>query len=86
MVGDLRETVASAKRSMDTLDKTLKDAQPGVQAFSKTTMPEVGQLVRDLRVMSESLSAVATKIDQGGATSILGSPALPDYQPRGGRK
>jgi phospholipid/cholesterol/gamma-HCH transport system substrate-binding protein len=86
LVSDLRLTVASAKRSMDTLDATLKDAQPGVQAFSKTTMPEVGQLVRDLRVMSESLSAVAGKIDQGGATSILGSPKLPDYQPRGGQK
>ena len=86
LVSDLRETIASAKRSMETLDTTLKEAQPGVQAFSKTTMPEVGQLVRDLRVMSESLSAVATKIDQGGATSILGSPKLPDYQPRGGQK
>ena len=86
LVADLRETIASAKRSMETLDTTLKEAQPGVQAFSKTTMPEVGQLVRDLRVMSESLSSVATKIDQGGATSILGSPKLPDYQPRGGQK
>ncbi len=86
LVSDLRTTIASAKRSMETLDTTLKDAQPGVQAFSKTTMPEVGQLVRDLRVMSESLSSVATKIDQGGATSILGSPKLPDYQPRGGQK
>lgn len=86
LVSDLRITVAAAKRSMDTLDATLKDAQPGVQAFSKNTIPEVGQLVRDLRVMSESLSAVATKIDQGGATSILGSPKLPDYQPRGGQK
>lgn len=86
LVSDLRETIASAKRSMETLDTTLKEAQPGVQAFSKTTMPEVGQLVRDLRVMSESLSSVATKIDQGGATSILGSPKLPDYQPQGGQK
>ncbi len=86
LVSDLRLTVASAKRSMDTLDATLKDAQPGVQAFSKNTIPEVGQLVRDLRVMSESLSAVATKIDQGGATSILGSPKLPDYKPQGGQK
>ena len=86
LVSDLRITVASAKRSMDTLDATLKDAQPGVQAFSKTTIPEVGQLVRDLRVMSQSLSAVAAKIDQGGATSILGSPKLPDYQSRGGQK
>jgi phospholipid/cholesterol/gamma-HCH transport system substrate-binding protein len=86
LVSDLRETVASAKRSMDTLDSTLKDARPGVQAFSQNTIPEIGQLVRDLRVMSESLSAVATKIDQGGATSILGSPTLPDYKPRGDRK
>ena len=86
LITDLRGTVAAAKRSMDTLDATLKDAQPGVQAFSKTTMPEIGQLVRDLRVTSESLSAVAGKIDQGGATSILGSPKLPDYQPRGGGK
>ncbi len=86
LVADLRDTIASAKRSMETLDTTLKEAQPGVQAFSKTTIPEVGQLVRDLRVMSESLSSVATKIDQGGATSILGSPKLPDYQSRGGQK
>lgn len=86
LVSDLRETVASAKRSMDTLDQTLKDARPGVQAFSQNTMPEIGQLVRDLRIMSESLSAVATKIDQGGATSVLGSPSLPDYKPRGDRK
>ena len=86
LVTDLRATIASAKRSMDTLDVTLKDARPGVQAFSKETLPEISQLVRDLRVMSESLSAVATKIDQGGAASILGSPKLPDYKPRGDRK
>ena len=81
---DLRTTVASAKRSMDTLDATLKDARPGVQAFSKQTLPEVGQLVRDLRVMSESLTAVAARLDQGGAGSLISSPRLPDYE--AGRK
>ncbi|MBA3896592.1 MAG: MCE family protein [Sphingomonadaceae bacterium] len=85
LIGDLRHTVQSAQRSMDTLDATLKDARPGVQAFSKQTLPEVGQLVRDLRAMAESLSAVAGKIDQGGAGSIIGSPKLPDYKPRGGK-
>lgn len=79
---DLRTTVASAKRSMDTLDATLKDARPGVQAFSKQTLPEVGQLVRDLRVMSESLTAVAARLDQGGAGSLISSPRLPDYEAR----
>lgn len=85
LIADLRVTVQSAARSMDTLDATLQDARPGVQAFSKQTLPEVGQLVRDLRAMSESLSAVAGKVDQGGAGSIIGSPRLPDYKPHGGR-
>ncbi len=85
LIADLRKAVGSAERSMNTLDATLTDARPGVQAFTKQTLPEIGQLVRDLRVMSESLSAVAAKIDQGGAGSIVGSPKLPDYKPRGGQ-
>ena len=86
LIGDMRGAIAAANRSMNTLDATLKDAQPGVQAFSKQTLPEVGQLVRDLRVMAESLTAVAGRIDQGGAGSIIGSPRLPDYKPKGDRK
>ena len=86
LITDMRGAIAPANRSMNTLDATLKDAQPGVQAFSKQTLPEVGQLVRELRVMAESLTAVASKIDQGGATSIIGSPRLPDYKPQGDRK
>ncbi len=86
LISDMRKAIAAANRSMTTLDVTLKDAQPGVQTFTKQTLPEVGQLVRDLRVMSESLTAVAGRIDQGGATSLIGSPRLPDYQPNGDRK
>lgn len=83
LISDLRTAVASANRSMTTLDATLKDAQPGVQAFSKQTLPEIGLLVRDLRVMADSVTAVTARIDQGGAGSIIGSPQLPDYKPRG---
>ncbi|CAN5295038.1 MlaD family protein [soil metagenome] len=81
LMADLRETVKSAKRSMDTLDATIKEAKPGMQAFSQRTMPEVGLLIRDLRRMAQSLQNVAEKIDQQGASSIIGSPALPDYKP-----
>jgi phospholipid/cholesterol/gamma-HCH transport system substrate-binding protein len=86
LIADLRQAVASANRSMITLDETLKEAKPGVQAFSKQTLPEVGQLVRDLRVMSESLTAVAGRLDQGGAGSLISSPRLPDYEPGRTRK
>jgi phospholipid/cholesterol/gamma-HCH transport system substrate-binding protein len=81
LLADLRQTVAQAQKSLATLDAAVGDARPGIQAFSNQTIPEVGQLVRDLRTMSESLGAVATKLDQGGATAILGPPPLPDYKP-----
>lgn len=79
-VGNLNKAVASAQKSMDTLDAAIGDARPGLQNFSKQTIPELGQLIHDLRQMSQSLSSVADKVDRGGAGSIVGSPKLPDYK------
>lgn len=81
LMADLRKSVQAATRSIETLDKTIGEAQPGVKAFSTQTMPEVNQLVRDLREMSRSFRGVAEKLDQQGAGSIVGSPPLPDYKP-----
>jgi len=83
LMTELRKTVASAQSSMASLDAAIGDARPGLQAFSKQTIPEVGQLVRDLRDMSEALSGVATKLDRGGAGSLIGAPKLPTYKPKG---
>jgi phospholipid/cholesterol/gamma-HCH transport system substrate-binding protein len=82
LIGDLRHSVQAAQTSMNNLDAAINDARPGLQAFSKQTMPEVGQLVRDLREMSSALSAVAQKLDQQGAGGIIGGQRLPDYHPR----
>lgn len=82
LVADLRKTVQSAQRSLETLDQTLSEARPGIQTLTKQTIPEAGLLIRDLRAMSKSFSAVAEKLDQQGAGSLVGSPALPDYKPR----
>ena len=81
MLADLRQTVRAAETSMRNLDAVVSDARPGVQAFSKQTIPEVGQLVRDLREMSNALSSVAQKLDQPGAGGGIGGTRLPDYQP-----
>ena len=82
MINDLRQTVRAAEISMGNLDAAIGDARPGLQAFSKQTIPEIGQLVRDLREMSESLSAVSQRLDQQGAGGIIGGTTLPDYKPR----
>jgi phospholipid/cholesterol/gamma-HCH transport system substrate-binding protein len=78
---DLRRTVASAQRSMEALEGAVNEARPGLRAFSTQTIPEVGQLVRDLTEMSEALTGVATKLDRGGAGALIGSGKLPDYKP-----
>jgi len=82
LINDLRKTVQAAERSMNNLDSMLGEARPGVQALTKQTIPEVGQLVRDLRETTAALRSITTRIDQQGATSILGSPKLPEYESR----
>ena len=81
LVADLRQAVASAKHSMETLDAAIGDARPGLQTFSKQTVPNADQLVRDLSTMAQSLTSVADKINNGGAGGVLGGTKLPDYQP-----
>ena len=81
LIADLRKTVQSADTSMKNLDAAIGDARPGLQSFSKQTIPEVGQLVRDLREMSTALSAVAQRLNQQGAGGIVGGQKLPDYEP-----
>jgi len=80
LVQDLRRTVRSAERSMAALDEALVEAKPGIRTFSTQTLPEIGQLVRDLRAMSESLNSVASKIDQQGAGALISGSKLPDYK------
>jgi phospholipid/cholesterol/gamma-HCH transport system substrate-binding protein len=82
LIADLRQTVRAAEGSMKNLDSVISDARPGVQAFSKQTIPEVGQLVRDLREMSTSLSAVSQRLETQGVTGIISGPALPNYKAR----
>jgi phospholipid/cholesterol/gamma-HCH transport system substrate-binding protein len=82
LVADLRATITRARGSLENLDAVVNDARPGVQAFSKQTLPEVGLLVRDLREMAEALGGVADRLNRGGASGLIGSSKLPDYEPK----
>lgn len=79
-LANLNDAIVSAKQSTETLNAAIQDARPGLQDFSKETIPNVNELIRNLRDMSQSLSEVSRKINQGGAGSILGPQKLPDYK------
>lgn len=81
LVNDLRRTIRSAETTMEGLNTLLGEARPGVQAFSQQTLPEVGQLIRDLRETSESLRGITERIDRQGVGGVIGGQTLPDYRP-----
>ena len=82
---DLRRAIAAVERAATNLDAMVADARPGVQNFSKSTLPEANRLIRDLRELSTSLRGVSERIEQGGIGGALGPEKLPDYNPRNRR-
>ena len=81
MLDELRKTLRSANGSLAALETTLNNANPAIETLNSQTLPEVTQLARDLRDLSTSLKSVTEKVDQGGISSVVGAPALPDYKP-----
>ena len=79
---DLRKAIASVQRAADNLDAIISDARPGMQNFSKSTVPEANRLIRDLRELSQALKGVSERVEQGGVGGTLGPQKLPDYKPR----
>lgn len=82
LVNDLRHTIRAAEQSMENLNAVLAEARPGVNAFTNQTLPQVGELIRDLRETSESLRAITTRIERQGIGGIIGGQQLPDYRGR----
>jgi phospholipid/cholesterol/gamma-HCH transport system substrate-binding protein len=81
LINDLRHTLRAAETSIQSLEGVLNDARPGVQAFSNQTLPEVGQLVRDLQATSASLREVTDRLNQQGVGGVIGGERLPTYRP-----
>ena len=82
LINDLRNTIRAAESSLANVDAVMNDARPGVQALTKQTIPEVGQLVRDLRETTDSLREVTQRVEREGALSIVGTPKVPEYNPK----
>ena len=80
-VENLNKAIVSAQQAADSLNGMVSDARPGVQNFSKETLPEANKLVHDLRSLTQSLKSVSDRINQQGIGGTLGPEKLPDYKP-----
>lgn len=82
---NLQKSINSVQLAADNLNAVITDARPGIQNFSKSTLPEANKLVHDLRDLSDSLRQFSDRLNRQGAGGALGSEKLPDYQPGKGQ-
>ena len=80
-IENLNKAIASVQQTAQNLDAMISDARPGVQNFSKSTLPEANRLVRQLRDLSASLKDVTDRVNEQGIGGTLGPEKLPDYKP-----
>ncbi|RPF71984.1 MlaD family protein [Aurantiacibacter spongiae] len=81
IAADLRETLASARQAAASLEDAMGNVEPVTRQLSQDTLPAANATLRDLRRTSENLRMVTERIETEGATSLLGGPPLPDYEP-----
>jgi phospholipid/cholesterol/gamma-HCH transport system substrate-binding protein len=78
---NLNKSLAAVQQTTNNLNAMITDARPGVQNFTKSTLPEANKLVHDLRGLTQSLQAVSNRVNQQGIGGALGPEKLPDYNP-----
>ena len=78
---ELRKTLEAANKSLATLEQVASKGGSALDTVSTQTIPEVNKLTRDLQKLTNSLKSVSDKLEQDGASSLIGAPALPDYEP-----
>lgn len=78
---NLNKALTSVQQTTDNLNGMISEARPGVQNFSKSTLPEANKLVHDLRELTQSLQSVTKRVNQQGIGGALGPEKLPDYNP-----
>ena len=81
LAAELRGTLASANKAAASLSATLEDTRPAARALRESTLPAAEATLQDLRVTSQSLRSLTERIENEGATTLLGRPKLPEFEP-----
>lgn len=81
VAAELRQTLAKARETAETLDVTLQSIQPAAKRVNESTLPAAEAAIKDLQATTRALRQLTERIEQQGASGLLSSPPLPDYEP-----
>ena len=81
LASQLKTTLGSANDAAKSLSETLDAAGPAANQLATSTLPAAEATLEDLRATSKALRNVTERLETEGASSLLGSQPLPEYEP-----
>lgn len=78
---EFRNTLETAQGATRELERTLASVQPAANRVNTQTLPAAEATLRDLQRTSEALRSITERLEEDGATSLIGNEKLPDYKP-----
>jgi phospholipid/cholesterol/gamma-HCH transport system substrate-binding protein len=81
LAAELRSTLKSASNAADALADALAEVEPVARKVREGTLPAAEATLQDLRSTSRALRGITEKLESEGIGSLVGSQALPDYEP-----
>lgn len=79
LLAQLRSSAQRADSALAAFEKMSAAATPGVTSFSNQTVPEINQLIVDLRAVSSAMASLTQKLENDPASALSGNSQLPDY-------
>lgn len=81
LIQELRRAVVSAEATLKRVERLSAAAEPGIATLSTHTVPQVNQLIADLREVTQQMGAITARLDEDPLGALTGGRTLPDYQP-----
>jgi phospholipid/cholesterol/gamma-HCH transport system substrate-binding protein len=83
LVQELQKAITTADATLRQVQKLSEAAEPGVQNFAVQTLPQINQLIAELRDTSERVNALITRLNDNPVEALSGNRQLPEYDPKG---
>jgi phospholipid/cholesterol/gamma-HCH transport system substrate-binding protein len=74
MADEIRGIGENLSAASASIEKTVNESSDGVVDFARTTLPEITQMVYELRVASENLRRMSEALEQNPSVLIYGAP------------
>lgn len=81
LLTELKRAIVTTEATLKRVEQLTATAEPGVNSLATQTVPQVNQLVADLRDVSQQMGALAAKLDEDPVSALTGGRPLPDYDP-----